>query len=133
MFMPKKYTNLRNTNPKPDEATPTISRPPKLAQISSSTPSVLSLVALELAERRNAKTSLSRLSEAADVAFSISRARFDGHALRISVLDMMKPACCCTWWQSLAYGGFFIASLRLRAVPGVGGWELLGRLSTQEE
>lgn len=43
----------------------------------------------ELAELRNAKTSLSRLSEAADVAFSISRARFDGHALRISVLEMM--------------------------------------------
>lgn len=36
----------------------------------------------ELAERRTATTRLARLSETADVIFTISRARYDGHATR---------------------------------------------------
>lgn len=36
----------------------------------------------ELQERRNAKTHWQKLSETADVLFSMSRARFDGYSLR---------------------------------------------------
>ncbi|KAI6476118.1 hypothetical protein MCOR13_011854, partial [Pyricularia oryzae] len=40
----------------------------------------------ELVERRAAFTSISRLSETADVVFTISRARFDGHHFQSHML-----------------------------------------------
>ncbi|KAL3475178.1 hypothetical protein BJX99DRAFT_162699 [Aspergillus californicus] len=44
----------------------------------------------ELAERRNATTRLQRLSETADVLFSLSRARYDGFPIHMSP-SMLSP------------------------------------------
>ncbi|KAL5866433.1 hypothetical protein ACKVWC_011457, partial [Pyricularia oryzae] len=46
----------------------------------------------ELAERRAAVTSISRLSETADVVFTISRARFDGHPFQSHMLTAVPAS-----------------------------------------
>ncbi|TLD09508.1 hypothetical protein PspLS_11904 [Pyricularia sp. CBS 133598] len=72
----------------------------------------------ELAERCAAVTSISQLSEKADVVFTISRARFDGHPFQSHMLIAVPASVLLYMVAKFSLRWTFIVSWHLCAVRG---------------